>query len=45
MERGRRRRWQSPTESERLRRIFEDAQVLRKPVLVVTGYHMLPNVC
>ena len=32
-------------ESERLRRIFEDTQVLRKPIAgIVTGYHVLPYV-
>ena len=32
-------------ESEHLRRIFEDTQVLRKPITgIVTGYHVLPYV-
>ena len=32
-------------ESDHLRRIFEDTQVLRKPVTgIVTGYHVLPYV-
>jgi hypothetical protein len=32
-------------ESERLRRVFEDTQVLRKPIAgIVTGYHILPYV-
>jgi hypothetical protein len=32
-------------ESEQLRRIFEDTQVLRKPIAgIVTGYHVLPYV-
>ncbi len=32
-------------ESEHLRRIFEDTQVLRKPIAgIVTGYHVLPYV-
>ena len=32
-------------ESEHLRQIFEDTQVLRKPVTgIVTGYHVLPYV-
>lgn len=32
-------------ESEHLRRVFEDTQVLRKPIAgIVTGYHVLPYV-
>ncbi len=32
-------------ESEHLRRIFDDTQVLRKPIAgIVTGYHILPYV-
>jgi len=32
-------------EADRLRRIFEDTQILRKPIAgIVTGYHVLPYV-
>ncbi len=32
-------------DSEYLRRVFEDTQVLRKPISgIVTGYHVLPYV-
>lgn len=35
----------SQPDSEHLRRVFEDTQVLRKPIAgIVTGYHVLPYV-